>query len=78
MGEIGEAGLLTAILLLVLYTSLRRGSDANLRRARVALAGFVAVAAGLWAMPRARIAPVRDPDISIEGGSRLEAAIPAP
>jgi hypothetical protein len=51
--EIGEAGVLTTILLLVLYVSLRRAGDGNLRRARVAFATFVAVAAGLWAMPRA-------------------------
>jgi hypothetical protein len=53
--EIGEAGLLATLLFLVLYGSLRwRGpAEANLRRARIALAAFAAVGAGLWAMPRA-------------------------
>jgi hypothetical protein len=53
--EIGEAGLLAILLLLVLYVSWRwRGpGEPSLRRARIALAAFAAVAAGLWAMPRA-------------------------
>jgi hypothetical protein len=53
--EIGEAGLLAALLLLVLYVSLRwRGpGEPTLRRAGIALAAFAAVGASLWAMPRA-------------------------
>lgn len=51
--EIGEAGLLAALLLLVLYVSLRRAGEPTLRRAGIALAAFAAVGAGLWAMPRA-------------------------
>lgn len=52
--EIGEASLLATLLLLVLYVSLRwRGpGEPSLRRARIALAAFAAVGAGLWAMPR--------------------------
>jgi hypothetical protein len=53
--ETGEAGLLAALLLVVLFVSLRRRAigDPTARRAAVALGCFAAVAAGLWAMPRA-------------------------
>jgi hypothetical protein len=53
--EIGEAGLLAALLLVALYVSLRWRSPGEpiLRRARIALGAFAAVGAGLWAMPRA-------------------------
>jgi hypothetical protein len=53
--EIGEAGLLAALLLLVLYVWARwRGAgDPTLRRAGIALAAFAAVGVGLRAMPRA-------------------------
>jgi hypothetical protein len=52
--EIGEAGLLATLLLLVLYVSARwRGpGEPTLRRAGIALTAFAAVGAGLWAMPR--------------------------
>jgi hypothetical protein len=53
--EIGEAGLLAILLLLVLYVSLRRRGpgEPTLRRAGIALAAFAVVAAGLWTLPRA-------------------------
>jgi hypothetical protein len=53
--EIGEAVLLAALLLLVLFVSLRRrGSDeTDLRRAGIALGAYGVVAAGLWSLPRA-------------------------
>ena len=51
--EIAEAGLLAALLLVVLYVSLRWRVEPTLRRAGIALFAFVAVGAGLWAMPRA-------------------------
>lgn len=52
--EIGEAGLLAALLLLVLYVALRwRGpGEPTLRRAGISLASFAAVGTGLWALPR--------------------------
>jgi hypothetical protein len=52
--EIGEAGLLATLLLLVLYVSARWGGpgEPTLRRAGIALAAFAAVGVGLWAMPR--------------------------
>ena len=53
--EIGEAGLLATLLLLVFYVSLRWRSpgEPTLRRARIALGAFAAVGAGLWILPRA-------------------------
>jgi hypothetical protein len=53
--EMGEAVLLTAVLLLVLSFSLRgRGhGDPDLRRAGIALAAFAAVGVGLSVLPRA-------------------------
>jgi hypothetical protein len=51
--EIGEAGLLAALLLLVLCVTLRRAGEPTLRRARIALGAFAAVGAGLWILPRA-------------------------
>lgn len=52
--EIGEATLLAALLLIVLFVALRwRGpGESTLRRAGIALAAFAAVSAGLWALPR--------------------------
>jgi len=53
--EIGEAVLLAALLFGVLCLSLRRSGagERALRRAGIALAAWVAVGVGLWAMPRA-------------------------
>jgi hypothetical protein len=53
--QIGEAGLLAALLLLVLcvWARWRGAGDSTLRRAGIALAAFAAVGTGLRAMPRA-------------------------